>query len=134
VDVAPDVAFCGRGWIYGRGKLNISSATWISPDAIFYTHEDVDISIGENCDIGHCVRFVTGSHLIGGPSRRAGQGFAAPIEIGNGCWIGAGTIILGGAKIGSGAVIAAGSLVRGAYPENSLIAGVPAKVKRALAI
>lgn len=51
------------------------------------------------------------------------------IQIGDDVWVGAGATILKGAKIGSGSIIATGSVVlKGSYPENSLIAGNPAKV------
>lgn len=33
-----------------------------------------------------------------------------------------------GAKIGDGCVIAAGAVVKGGFPENSVIGGVPARV------
>ncbi|MDF1762123.1 MAG: acyltransferase [Oleibacter sp.] len=55
-----------------------------------------------------------------------------PIKIGEGCWIGAGTIILPGVNIGDCSVIAAGSVVTKDIPENSLAAGTPAKVIRSL--
>jgi maltose O-acetyltransferase len=126
------VSICGRGWIYGRGDLQISDFTWISPGVIFFTHVDVEISIGSNCDIGPGVKFITGSHLSGNEARRAGHGIALPIHIGNGCWIGAGSIILGGVTIGDGAIVAAGTVVNKDCPANVLIAGVPAQVKRAL--
>lgn len=50
------------------------------------------------------------------------------------CLIGIGAIVLNGAKIGRGAVIAAGALVpeRMEIPPESMVMGVPAKVKRAL--
>jgi len=50
------------------------------------------------------------------------------------CLIGIGAIVLNGARIGSGSVIAAGAVVpEGAeVPPNSMVMGVPAKVKRAL--
>ncbi|KKR03015.1 MAG: Transferase hexapeptide repeat containing protein [Candidatus Uhrbacteria bacterium GW2011_GWF2_39_13] len=43
-------------------------------------------------------------------------------------WIGAGSIILAGAKINKGVVVAAGSIVTGELPTNSICGGVPAKV------
>ena len=48
------------------------------------------------------------------------------------CLIGIGAIILNGAKIGSGSVIAAGAVVPEGMqvPPQSLVMGVPAKVKR----
>lgn len=58
---------------------------------------------------------------------------SAPIIIGDNVWIGANTTILKGVEIGSGCVIAAHSVVTaGVYPANSLIAGVPAKVIKAI--
>lgn len=50
------------------------------------------------------------------------------ISIGKNCWIGAKVTILDGAKIGDGCVIAAGAIVRGCFPDNVVIGGVPAKV------
>ena len=52
-----------------------------------------------------------------------------PIYIGENVWIGAGSIVLGGSVIGAGSVVAAGSVVHGKFPKNSLIVGVPGKLK-----
>jgi carbonic anhydrase/acetyltransferase-like protein (isoleucine patch superfamily) len=42
-------------------------------------------------------------------------------------------VILAGAEIGAGSIVAAGAVVRaGTYPEDVLLAGVPATVKRVL--
>lgn len=132
VEIGENVSLCGRGWIYGRGQLRIGSDTWLSPGVIFHTHLDASIVIGANCDIGPSVEFITGSHLIGAASRRAGYGTAKPIVVNDGCWIGAGSLILGGVTIGSGVVVAAGSVVIRDVPANVLVAGVPAVVKKEL--
>ena len=122
--------FCGHSWIYGRGILSIGNETWISPKVNFYTHANAYISIGRNCDIGPNVSMIVGSHEAGTPCRRAGAGTANSISIGDGTWIGASVTILNGVQIGNGCVIAAGSVVVENIPSNSLAAGVPAKVKR----
>lgn len=132
INIAKNSAFCGRSWIYGRGKLIIKSNTWISPGAVIHTHISADIVIGERCDIGPSVEFITGSHVIGGGLRRAGAGTAKPIYVGCGTWIGAKSIILGGVNIGEGCIIAAGSVVTQNVPPNCLVAGVPARIKRQL--
>lgn len=75
-------------------------------------------------------RFITGTHLIEDPSRRAGRYIAEPINIGNGCWIGAGVTILPGVTIGDGTVIGAGAVVTSNCENNSIYAGVPAKLIR----
>jgi carbonic anhydrase/acetyltransferase-like protein (isoleucine patch superfamily) len=50
------------------------------------------------------------------------------------CLIGIGAIVLNGARVGAGSVVAAGALVseRTQIPPDSLVMGMPAKVKRLL--
>lgn len=52
------------------------------------------------------------------------------IVIGKNCWIGAKVTILDGAKIGNSCVIAAGAVVKGEFPDYTVIGGVPAKIIR----
>ena len=132
VNINKNVSVCGRGWIYGRGQLSLGNNTWVSPGVIFYTHLDAPIVIGSNCDIGPAVEFITGGHTIGTFLRRAGKGSVKPIVINDGCWIGAGSRILGGVSIGAGAVVATGSVVIRSVPANVLVAGVPAVIKKNL--
>lgn len=55
----------------------------------------------------------------------------SPVVIGNDVWIGQGVFIKSGVKIGDGAVIAAHSVVIEDVPPYMIVAGVPAKIKRA---
>ena len=57
----------------------------------------------------------------------------APIVIEDYVWIGAKAIILAGVTIGHGAVVAAGSVVNCDVLPKTVVAGVPAKVIKALA-
>lgn len=132
VNLGNDVCVCGGGWIYGRGEVSIGSGSWLSPRTIIYTHLHAPIHIGERCDIGPGVKFITGSHQVGSYLRRAGEGMANSIIIGNGTWVGADSLILGGVTIGDGCVIAAGSVVTKNVPPNVLVAGVPATIKKHL--
>jgi len=126
------VKICGRGWFYGKGPVSIGDDTWLSPGSVIYTHQDVPIVIGERCDLGPDIRVITGTHSIGEADRRAGMGVALPVIIGNGCWIGARSTILGGVTIGNGCIVAAGSVVTRDVPDNCMVAGVPAKIKKQL--
>lgn len=62
-----------------------------------------------------------------------GEEVQGAIVIEDGVWIGTGATIVAGAHIGRGAVVAAGSVVVGEVPANSLVAGVPAVVKKQFA-
>jgi len=54
-----------------------------------------------------------------------------PVMIGSGSWLGHGAIVLPGSQIGKHVVVAAGAVVAGLdAPDNSVVAGVPARVVR----
>lgn len=132
IELEEGVCVCGGGWFFGRGRVRIGRQTWLSPGVRIYTHLHAPVEIGARCDIGPDVKILTGSHEIGSRERRAGCGTAAPVKIGAGCWIGAGSLILGGVTIGSGCIVAAGSVVTRDMPEQILAAGVPAQKKKRL--
>ncbi|MEZ9357193.1 acyltransferase [Vibrio breoganii] len=54
------------------------------------------------------------------------------ITIGSNCWIGAKVTVLDGSAVGNGCVIAAGSVVRGCFPDNVVIGGVPARIIKSI--
>jgi len=118
--------------VLGRGSVSIGRETWVGPGVVFYSHPDAPITIGDRCDLAPEVCLMTGSHDIGSHERRAGTGWAKPIVIANGCWVGARAMILGGVTIGEGTVIAAGAVVTSAVPPGCLAGGVPAKLIRSL--
>jgi len=132
MSIADGVCVNGHTWFYGRGRIEIGENTWVGPRCRFYSDQSVTITIGKNCDIAPEVVFVVGSHEVGDESRRAGAGYCKPITVGDGCWIGARVTIHGGVTIGCGAVIGAGALVLDDVPANTLVVGVPAKVKKCL--
>lgn len=80
-------------------------------------HVDVDapVTIGADVSVGH-------NAVVHG------------CTIGDGSLIGMGSVVLSGAVIGSGCLVAGGAVVLEGtvVPDGSLVAGVPAKVRRAL--
>jgi carbonic anhydrase/acetyltransferase-like protein (isoleucine patch superfamily) len=54
--------------------------------------------------------------------------------IGDGCLIGMGAILLDGVRVGAGSIVAAGSVLLAGFevPPRSLVAGIPAAIKRTL--
>jgi acetyltransferase-like isoleucine patch superfamily enzyme len=55
---------------------------------------------------------------------------ARGIEIADGSWLGAGSIITDGVRIGRNAVVGAGAVVTRDVPDGAIVAGVPARVVR----
>ena len=92
-------------------------------------HLHGDITFGRNVMIGPKTIFWGRDHgMAPGTPMKSQPHVRAPIVVGDDVWIGAGAIVLKGVNIGSGAVIAAGSIVTKNVPENSIVAGNPAKV------
>ena len=86
------------------------------------------ITIGSNRDISSNVIITTGTHEIDMQGQNsAGLGISKPIFIGNGVWIGIGSIILPGVRIGEKAVIGAGSVVNKDIPPFTIAVGNPCK-------
>lgn len=99
------------------------------------------ITIGDNVLIASNVQLYTATHPVELSERLTPdwdpetdqyfcRTYALPIQIGNGCWLGGGVIVLPGVTIGSGSVIGAGSVVTKDIPENSLAVGNPCHVIR----
>lgn len=119
-----------QGCIHGHctllsSRLSLGSKSFINRNCFIDNNEMV--YIGNNCAIGYNVVIATTNHSMECKSRRGGKIEPHPVAIEDGCWIGAGSIILPGTVIQRGCVIAAGSVVKGTCEANCLYAGIPAK-------
>lgn len=115
---------------YGDGILKVGKGSSCNYKCFFDL--GANITIGDNCNISYQVTFVNSTHEIGSSSRRAKGGFAKPITIGNGCWIGANVTIMPGVNIGDGCIIATGALVTKDCEPNSIYIGEPATLFKRL--
>ena len=96
-------------------------------------HAETNVKIGNNCLIASGVSIMdSNGHMVYSTNRTIGRDTPHPINIGNNVWIGLNSVVLKGSIIGDNCVIAAGSVVKGIFPNNSLIAGNPAKVVKYL--
>lgn len=114
----------GRGDLYRR--LKIGNGCMFNVGCFLELGEK--ITIGDRAIFGHEVMILTTTHAIGSAECRCDAPRKLPVTIGPGVWVGARCTILPGVTIGAGAVVAAGSVVNKDVPENTLVAGVPARV------
>ena len=90
------------------------------------------VDIGADTLIGPGVRIISYQHRYArGATIHSQPVDAQPIRIGCDVWLGANAIVLAGVTIGDGAVVAAGAVVREDVPAYTVVAGVPAAVKKA---
>ncbi|MCH5165131.1 MAG: sugar O-acetyltransferase [Clostridiales bacterium] len=98
-----------------------------------------EVTIGDNVFVGPNVSLLTPKHPLCHEDRNlyvcdkgyvTDKEYGCPIVIGNNCWIAGNVTVLAGAKIGDGCVIGAGSVVTGEIPPNSLAYGNPCRVVR----
>jgi acetyltransferase-like isoleucine patch superfamily enzyme len=133
------------GEITGR---EIDASTTIFPP--FYTNFGRFIKLGKNVFINHACSFldlcsitieddvligpkvnlITENHPLDLNDRKTV--LLQPIVVKRNAWIGAAATILPGVTIGENSVVAAGAVVSRDVPPNTVVAGVPAKVVKAL--
>jgi len=53
-----------------------------------------------------------------------------PVELGRGCWIGAGSVIMPGVRLGDECVVGPGSVVYGNWPARTTLSGNPARIRK----
>ena len=93
-----------------------------------YFMDGAKITVGDNVFIGPSCGFYTANHPLDYQTRNQGIERPLPILIGNNVWLGGNVIVLPGVEIGDGCVIGAGSVVTKDIEANSIATGVPCKV------
>ena len=109
------------------GSIVLGKNIFVGPYAVIYGHGGVDI--GDQTLISmHCC-IVSSNHAVPPPGTaiRSQLDVLLPTKIGRDVWLGAGVIVLGGTTIGDGCVIGAGSVVTKDLPSGTVAVGVPAQ-------
>ncbi len=126
---AKHVQFEGPVWagtqfrVFGAGRIALGPRCSIGNFSTITSHGEVEIGPDFLCS-SHLV-INSGTHDI-----KTGAPSGTSIRIGKNVWAGVRVTLVEDANVGDNCVIAAGSVLRGSYPANSLIAGVPAIVKK----
>jgi carbonic anhydrase/acetyltransferase-like protein (isoleucine patch superfamily) len=120
--------------IVGDVSLAAGSSVWYnavlrgdSAEIVIGPGSNVQDNVSMHVDSGHPV-------VIGAKVSIGHNAVVHGCTVGDGTLIGMGSVILSGAVIGAGCLIAGGAVVLGGtdIPAGSLVAGVPAKVRRKL--
>jgi acetyltransferase-like isoleucine patch superfamily enzyme len=114
-------------------RIRIGSRSFLNINVGIAAHESIDIGIDVGLGPGTIV--VDADHEFTDPFvavLRQGMRPRGPITIGDGAWVGAGAVILGGTTIAPRSVVAANAVVRGHFDQRCLLAGAPARVVRLL--
>ena len=118
-----------------RSVISVGEDCIFSNDtAIISEHEgdDPSISIGARCVFGARFRcYDSDFHGLRAFERHVPSAVkTAPVRIGDDCFVGEGCFILKGVTLGKRCVVGAGSVVTKSFPDDSLIAGNPARFIR----
>jgi len=103
-------------------RLAVGDDCWIGEE-VWIDNLD-QVTIGANSCISQGAYFCTGSH---DPRQRTFPLITRPILIGNGVWIGARAVVLGGVTVEDNAVVGAGATVTKNVPGNHLVVGGPVR-------
>ena len=139
IELGSYLGFLNIEYSYLNGdKKRISIGEGCSTTNTLFNTVSGNITIGNHTIFGHNCMVLTGRHRFYQGKRAKlvpnsehfketpESGF--DIEIGEGCFIGSGAIVLAPVKIGDNVIVGAGSLIIKDIPSNCFVAGVPAKI------
>ena len=137
-----------RGWLYsfamphaGRNfqvahnvimvsveGLTVGNNVYIAYGCILIA--DKDVTIGDNVMFGPLCLVACGNHVLEDGSYRWSEDFYAPISVGNGSWVGGGSVLLPGAGLPQSSVLAANSTLTKDFVKcpSGVYGGSPAKL------
>lgn len=137
--------------LIGTKKITIGDRVRIYPGSRMETHNEGTIVISDGCSIAQNFHITSGESelLIGSNTTISGNVFITNIDheyqniglhimdqpmigkktvIGENCFIGYGAAIQAGTVLGKHCVVGTNAVVRGEFPDYSVIVGVPARV------
>lgn len=118
-----------RGAHFGSGR-NVKVGDYANLGESLRLNGRGGVTLGDHVLMGPDVIIYSGTHTFSRtdiPIQRQPMRYA-PVVIGNDVWLGARVIVLPGVTIGDGCVIGANSVVTGDLPPNAIAAGAPARV------
>lgn len=121
----------GCSLILAQGSKFITGVGTSIEDLTVYEYEQGVVTIGDDCMLSHNIQiWQTDTHPIFDIATELRINVSESVSIGDHVWVGTGVRLMGGAKIGAGCVVGLNSITSNEFPENSVIAGIPARVIR----
>lgn len=108
------------------GDVSVGNGTWIGPFTVL--DGSGGLTIGSHCSISAGVHVYTHDTVAWAVSGGKSDPERSPVRIGSRCYVGPHTVVAKGVTIGDGCVIGAGSLVLHDIPAGSKAFGVPCRV------
>jgi acetyltransferase-like isoleucine patch superfamily enzyme len=113
-----------------EGEVTIGAKTVMGQECTISAFQH--ISIGRECILADRVMLIDFDHgmiEVDRPIRLQGI-YKRDVRVGHNVWIGYGACVLRGATIGDNSVVGTSSVVTKEVPENTVVAGAPARVLR----
>lgn len=133
LNISKELGFLNYNYHYIHGPIErLHLHPSVKPqNNIFFNTRSGDIYIGEGTKFGFNCMILTGRHLFENGSLKSTEQVPLSgydINIGSGCWIASGSIIIGGVKIGDNCIVMAGAIVTKDVPDGMVVGGIPAKI------
>lgn len=110
------------------GDVKVGKNTWIGPNTLL-DGTGGGLNIGDYCSIATGVQIYTHDTVEWALSAGKAMPNCSPTSIGNRCYIGPNVVIAKGVQIGEGCIIGACSLVLNDIPAGSKAFGIPCRVQ-----
>jgi acetyltransferase-like isoleucine patch superfamily enzyme len=118
---------------HGAKNISIGNEVYLTDVLLNAGDTDGSIKIEDFVFFSHKVMVIARGHDYQKLDKERQEAITeAPIVIKRGAWIGSGATILKGVTVGQNAVIAAGSLVTKNVEDNTIVAGIPAKLIKSI--
>jgi len=132
ITLGEDVALGANGCFHivadnGFARISIGNGSAVGEG--FVISAESSIRIGDNCLLSYRVSVLDHDHITGYgiDPVHSGTTPGAPIEIGDNCFIGCGSVILRGVSLGRNCVVGANLVVNRFFADCSVLAGAPGR-------
>ena len=103
----------------GKNGISIGNRVYINRNVSIYAHKSV--RIGDDCMFGPNVSIYDHDHAVSDGVICKTEFICDSVVIEDGCWIGAGSIILQGSVIEKNCILGANTVIKGHIPANSTV-------------